>query len=78
MLLFLFRTLEVALCFFSGAGSGFFSIGLFSEKLLESVKEILLNQPLIKNESPITGGRGKKEKKKEHAFANFHAKGPVE
>lgn len=42
MLLFLFRTLEVTL-FLSGAGSGFLSFGLLSEKLLESVTETSVN-----------------------------------
>lgn len=42
MLLFLFT---VALCFFSGAGSGF-----LSEKLLESVKKIIIiKQPFLEN-----------------------------
>lgn len=42
MLLFLFT---VALCFFSGAGSGF-----LSEKLLASVKKIIIiKQPFLEN-----------------------------
>lgn len=71
MLGFFFRALLDTFCFFSGTGSGFFSTGFLSEKLLESVKQISLDQPFVDNQVPITGSN--KEKKK-HAFANFHSK----
>lgn len=74
MLGFLFRALAVTLCFFSATGSGFFSTGLLSEMLLESVKEISLNQPFVEYQVPIIGGRGKKEKEMSMHFASIHRK----
>lgn len=77
MLLFLFTMLEAARCFLSGAGSGFFSTGLFCEKLLESVEEIGFNQQVIDN---VASDERRKKNRACIVWIHYklHAKGPAE